>query len=80
VISDYLLDGGRQPYRALADEIPSFYWKRMLRFGMNMGLPNALLNLTLGNTVFRSVAQTIFYHHRGLFSPAAWRDTIPSLR
>ncbi|HUJ08959.1 MAG TPA: NAD(P)/FAD-dependent oxidoreductase [Verrucomicrobiae bacterium] len=80
LISDYLMDGGRQPYRALADEIPAFYWKKLLRLGMNLGLPNPLLNLALGNAAFRSLAQMIFYHHRGLFSPAAWRETIPSLR
>jgi flavin-dependent dehydrogenase len=80
LISDYLLDAGRQPYRALTDEIPPFYWKRLLRFGMNLGLPNPLLNLAMGNASFRSLAQMIFYHHRGLFSPAAWRDAIPSIR
>jgi digeranylgeranylglycerophospholipid reductase len=80
MISDYLLDGGPQPYRALSDEVPAFFWKRLLRFGMNLGVPNALLNLALGSSAFRSLAQMIFYHHRGLFSPAAWRETFAGAR
>jgi len=80
MVSDYLLDGGPQPHRALADEIPGFFWKRLLRAGMNQGVPNAVLNLAFGTTPLRSLAQMIFYHHRGLFSPAAWRETFALTR
>ena len=80
LISDYLLDGGRQPHLALKDEGTSFFWKRLLRFGMNRGIPNPLLNLFLENRIFRSLAQVIFYHHRGLFSVGAWRETVSLAR
>lgn len=80
LISDYLLDGGRQPHRTLALEAPSFFWKRILRAGMNIAVPNALLDLALGNAAFQSLARVIFYHHRGIFSPAAWRDALSPVR
>jgi len=46
----------------------------LLRPVFDLGPPNALLDRALESRAFRSLAQTVFFHHRGLLSPAAWRD------
>jgi hypothetical protein len=70
----HLLDDEPSPERALAGAYPSYGAKRLLRAGLDLRPPNALLDLALDGRVFRSLARTIFFHHRGLLSPAAWRD------
>lgn len=79
-ICDHLLDGGFEPVRALQPSRPAFFWKRLLRVAFDLGPPNWLYDLLLGSRPLRVVAQTTFYHHRGLLAPQAWRDLVLALR
>jgi flavin-dependent dehydrogenase len=75
-IASHLLDGGPAPDRALLGAYPRSAWKRLLRVGLDLQPPNTLLDRAVGNQAFRSLAQTVFFHHRGLLSVAAWRDLV----
>lgn len=75
-IAGHLLDGGPTPGRALAGSYPRFAGKRLLRSALDLGPPNALLDRALPSRTFRSLAQMVFFHHRGLLSSAAWRDLL----
>ena len=76
-ISDYLNHGGINPGCYLKQSIPDFTLKKILRLlSDHITFPNSAYDLLLGTPVFRSIAQIIFFHHRGLFSLTAWRDLI----
>ena len=55
---------------------PSFFWKRMMRRAFDVRWPASLFDLAIGTRPLRALAQAVFFHHRGLFSPAAWRDIV----
>lgn len=76
-ISDFLLDGGLSPEQSLA--YPRFFWKRMLRGAMDLHPPNALYDALFASAPFRAFARAVFFHHRGLFSGAAWRELVPAM-
>jgi flavin-dependent dehydrogenase len=76
-IASHLLDGGPGLDRALRDAYPTFAWKRPMRAAMDLGPPNALIDLALSSPPFRALARTVFFHHRGLLPPGAWRDVDP---
>jgi digeranylgeranylglycerophospholipid reductase len=73
-ISDYLLESGRDPARVLRSLAPSFRFKRVLRMTFDFAPPNWTYDLALSSHLMRHIAQTVFFHHRGLFSLEAWRD------
>lgn len=73
-IADHLLDGGASPGRILAAANPHFRWKRWLRKAIDLRPPNRLYDAAFSSPMFRAIARTIFFHHRGLFSTIAWRD------
>jgi len=73
-IAEHLLDGGLSPGRTLAATNPRFRWKRWLRRAIDLRPPNRLYDAAFSNPLFRSVARTLFFHHRGFLSAAAWRD------
>lgn len=79
-VSDHLLADGPSPHRVLQKHSPSFFWKRFLRTGLDLCPPNALYDALLGSSALRSIAQTVFFHHRGMFSPEAWRDIVTAGR
>jgi flavin-dependent dehydrogenase len=74
LVSEWMLDRGPEPGRALAREIPRYFWKGLLRKVMDSGPPNHLIDLGLKSPALRALAQVVFFHHRGLLSPVAWRD------
>jgi len=78
-IAGHLLDGGPSPDRALAGVYPRYTTKRALRAGLDLRPPNALIDLMLDSRSFRALAQTVFFHHRGLLSTAAWQDLLGSV-
>ena len=73
-IASFLLDDGPALDRAMRTAYPAFTWKRGMRAAMDLRPPNALLDLALDSPRFRALAQAVFFHHRGLLSPAAWSD------
>ncbi len=75
-LAGHLLDGAPALDRALAGTYPRYAAKRALRAALDLGPPNTLLDLALDSRWFRALAQTVFFHHRGLLSSAAWRDLL----
>lgn len=77
-VANHLLDGGPDPARTLQQSVERFGLKHAMRWAIDREPPNALLNVMLKQGVVRAMAQTVFYHHRGLMTRAAWRDVIGS--
>ncbi len=76
-ISDYLLDSGLEPGKALYPHIPKFTSKTILRNVYSaVPPPNWFFNLILGNHAFQKAAKVIFYHHRGLLSLNTWKELL----
>jgi len=76
-IADYLSDGGPDPASVVRGSLPSYACKKALRT-LYEGLPphDGLFDFLFGLPWFRSIAQLVFYHHRGLFSLHGWRDLL----
>jgi digeranylgeranylglycerophospholipid reductase len=64
-VCDYLQDGASHPGVEMAKAYPRFRMKRMMRLTMGLALPNALYDLAIGTSAFRSLAQSVFFHARG---------------
>jgi flavin-dependent dehydrogenase len=77
-IAEHLLDHGRSLPTLLADAYPMFFWKRWLRRAIDLRPPNSWIDAAFSSPHFRAIARTVFFHHRGLFSVAAWRDLAES--
>jgi geranylgeranyl reductase family protein len=73
-LAEHLLDAGPHPHRVLQAMLPSYFFKRCLRSAFDALPSNRLYELAFEAAPFRALAQTLFFHHRGLFSAAAWRD------
>lgn len=65
-IADHLLHMGPAPELAIASEMPNFLLKRMMRFGLDQPMPNALISAALGTPAMRTLAQQVFFHQRGV--------------
>lgn len=65
LVSDYLGDRGLHPAAALVREIPRYRLKRLLRAGLDLAPPNALINAMLTTAPARALAQRIYFHRRG---------------
>ncbi len=76
-IADELIHGGAAAWRELSP--PRFFWKRCLRRLMDAVPTNAVWDALLATPPMRALARAVFFHHRGLFSPAAWRDLARAL-
>jgi hypothetical protein len=70
------LQSGPDPARLLRSLVPSFRFKRALRAIFDFNPPNWVYDLALDSRPMRNLAQTIFFHHRGLFCLQAWRDIL----
>jgi flavin-dependent dehydrogenase len=71
-VASYLGGQGPRPEHALRAASPRYRFKRQLRRVANLGVPNPLIELAFGNTLFRRFAQLVFFHHRGLLSREGW--------
>ncbi len=63
-IAEYLLDEGPCPAALMARENPRFRIKRLQRLLMDVGLPDAVWNASLGTAPMRAVAQWLYFHRR----------------
>ncbi|MFC5051557.1 FAD-dependent monooxygenase [Rubritalea spongiae] len=73
-IADFLEGRISHPAALLEWRRPEWRTKQLLRWGMDtISLPNSLLNLAIGNPIFAKLSQIIFFHHRGLKDPEAWK-------
>ena len=76
-ISDHLLEAAPHPLRAVRQVTPSYLAKRMMRLAYDtLPMPDRAWNILFRSPLFRHLAQTIFFHHRGLLSFEAWRDLL----
>ncbi len=73
-VTEYLLDGGRDPVSVVRSAAPRFLAKRLLRAAFDLHPPNVVYDLALRSRAFRSLAQAIFFHNRGLLSWQTWAD------
>jgi digeranylgeranylglycerophospholipid reductase len=72
-LASHLLDGGPPVVASLAGAYRRSVPKLLLRRAFDRRPPNALIDAVIGNPAFAGLARTIFFHHRGLLSPSAWR-------
>jgi flavin-dependent dehydrogenase len=79
-VANHLLDGDGDPHRVVRAAAPSFFFKRGLRLAFDALPANWLFDAALNSSAFRRVAQTVFFHHRGLFSLEAWREILLAAR
>ena len=73
-VTDYLSDHGPEPAMAMRHKTPRYFFKSALRSLYNLPIPNRVFDRVLDSPAFRSMAQTIFFHNRGLFHWATWGD------
>jgi flavin-dependent dehydrogenase len=73
-VADHLQFGEAEPERILEHEVPRFHAKRLLRSLFDLRPPNGLYDAVLSSRTFRALAATLFFHHRGLLSRAAWKE------
>ena len=73
-IANYIQNGAAHPREVLSSMAPQYRSKLLMRKSMDaFQPPNWMMNLAIGNPVFERVAQAIFFHHRGLKDPKAWK-------
>jgi flavin-dependent dehydrogenase len=75
-LSSQLLDAEPYALAELERQVPSYFFKQLLRRGFDLPVPNCVYQRLLESRLFRAAAQNIFFHHRGLFSLRAWRDML----
>jgi digeranylgeranylglycerophospholipid reductase len=73
-VADYLLDGAPHPATVVRRTVPSFAFKRRLRWLVDLRPPDRWLDAALGSRLLRRAAQLVFFHHRGLLGADAWRE------
>lgn len=78
--ADHLLNGGPAPHHILRDELPRFRVKGLLRRGLDLGLPNPVLNAALSTPAARAFAQRVYFHRRGArgLDFETWRRALDS--
>lgn len=64
LVADHLLNGGPAPEVPLARELPGFRLKRLLRAGLDLAPPNALVDLALSTAPVRRLAERVYFHRR----------------
>lgn len=74
LVADHLAGAGPEPARRLDRELPRFFWKGLLRTAYHRLARRRILDLAFESPLFTAAARSIFFHNRGLFSAAAWRD------
>ncbi len=73
-VADYLLDKGPLPHRVMGRRVPSWTFKRWLRWTADRMPANALYDTVLGSPILRQAARLVFFHHRGIMSRDAWAE------
>lgn len=77
LVAGHLLYHQENPGRALRRDLPRYLFKRTLRILYDqLPFTNTIFNALIHTPLFRAFAQTVFFHHRGFLSAAAWRDFV----
>lgn len=75
LLIDYMFHDGPTPGPLMKQYLPNYSYKLLLRHLIDtVPIPAACYELLFRSAPFRLFAQTVFFHNRGLFSTAAWRD------
>ena len=61
-VSDHLQDCGPPPQAVLGREYPKFRLKKLMRAGLDLAPPNALIDLGLSSALMRKLATRIYFH------------------
>lgn len=64
LVADHLQHLGPPPELTIARELPRFLGKRVLRLGLDIAPPNALIDRLLATAPMRRLAQQIYFHRR----------------
>lgn len=64
LVADHLQHLGPPPELTIARELPRFLGKRVLRLGLDLAPPNAVLDRLLATAPMRRLAQQIYFHRR----------------
>jgi flavin-dependent dehydrogenase len=70
-IADYLRGKNEDPSGWFVRSYPRFRAKRVLRFLFDHFQSDALFDLLLGTKLMRTAASIVYFHHKGVFDPAA---------
>ena len=73
-VAEYLEQGAPDPGPRMAAAYPRYRWKGWLRRLLDIDPPDWLYERVLGFGPVRALARLIYFHRKGLASPAAWRD------
>lgn len=80
-IADHVAAQGPEPGRALQPHLPAYGTRSALRIAVeHLPARELLLRLLFASLPFRALAQLVFFHQRGLFTTAAWRDLVELLQ
>ncbi len=63
--ADHLLNGGPRPDAVLKRQLPRFILKGLMRRGLDLAVPNSVLNAALSTAPMRAFAQKVYFHRRG---------------
>jgi flavin-dependent dehydrogenase len=78
---EYLHGDGPPPPEVLTPHLPDYGTRVMLRSAVeHLPAQDLLLRLLFSSLPFRALAQLVFFHQRGLFTTAAWRDLLELLQ
>lgn len=75
-IADYLNGKRDDPSGWFVTSYPTFTAKRLLRFLFDRFQSDALFNLLLHTKAIRTAASIVYFHHKGVFDPAAAPDPL----
>lgn len=80
-LHNYLNNDGSRPDKVMRECTPSYRFKNIMRSGMNQLQPSdKVIDHLFESRLFKSFAQTVFFHHRGIFSFKAWKDIVGLLK
>lgn len=74
-IADYFDGKDGDPSGWFVSSYPKFRAKRALRFLFDHFQSDAFFNLLLGTKLMRTAASIVYFHHKGVFDPAAAEQT-----
>ena len=80
-ISDYLLENGPSPETVLKKVMPNYRYKKGMRNVVDLlNVENKNYDRFINNYLFKSLAKTMFFHHRDLFSWNTWKDVVTDVK
>ncbi len=63
-IADHLLHLGPAPEAVLARELPSFGVRRLMRWGLDLMLPDVFVDAAISTSLMRWLAAHVYFHRR----------------